>query len=68
MGVLGGLFGVYFGSCRSQVGVLGGPEATAKGFERVSVGPRAAGDSEMGPRLAQLESSWSQPEPNMGPT
>ena len=28
---------------------LGGPEATGHGFERAWVGPRAAGDPEMGP-------------------
>ena len=36
-------------------GGLGGPEATGKGFERAWVGPRAAGDLEMGPTWSQLE-------------
>ena len=39
---------------------MGGLEATGKGFERAWVGPRTAGDPEMGPTWTQLEPSWSQ--------
>ena len=39
-----------------------------EGLARALVGPRAAGDPEMGPTWAQLEPSWSQLESKMGPT
>ena len=45
VGGLGGPSGIHFGSCRG----LGGQEAPGKEFGRAWVGPRAAGDPEMGP-------------------
>ena len=51
-----------------QKGGLGGPEATGKGFGRAWVGPRAAGDPEMGPTWVQLEPSWSQLGSKTSPT
>ena len=38
-------------------GGLGSPEATGKGFGRGWVGPRAAGELEMGPTWDPLEAS-----------
>ena len=64
----GSLFGVYVGSCRAQMGGLGGPEATGKGFGRAWVGSGAAGDPDLDPTWAQLEPSWSQLGSSMDPT
>ena len=61
---LGGSFGVHFGSCTG----LGGQEATAKWSGRVWVGTEAAGDPQMYPTWAQLETIWSQLGPIMDPT
>ena len=66
-----GGFGAFFGFMLDLVGHkggLGGPEAIGKGFGRAWVGSGAAGDSDLGPTWAQLETSWSQLESSMGPT
>ena len=49
-------------------GGLGGPEATGRGFGRAWGGSGAAGDPDLGPTWAQLETSWSQHGASMAPT
>ena len=62
------LFGVYVGSCGAQMGVWEAQRLQGWGFGRAWVGSGAAGDPDLGPTWAQLESSWSQLGSSMDPT
>ena len=67
VGGLGGPFGMYFGSCRAQVGIWEAKRQQGSVWKG-SVWLRAARGPQMGPSWAQLEPSWSQLGPNMDAT
>ena len=71
VGGLGAFFGVYGGSCRTQMGVREVQTPQGRCFEkfgRAWVGSGAGGDLDLGPTWIQLAPSWTQLGATMGPS